>query len=160
MLGAGLFLSITPQTSLWKIYTYQGILGIGAGGLAAIGNTIALHGIRKAEFARPVAWINWVLVLAAAIGVGIQGALFNQRLADALNEIVELQPNLKNMTFGFDVLLKYLDSAVSRDPILLIVRKYVTFAQRDGSCLYLVIGFCSLAASLLLPNENLFNHAR
>ena len=157
ILGASLFTSITAETRLWKIYIFEIILGIGAGGLTAIGNTIALHNIAKDQFARPVTWINWILLLAAATGVAMQGALFNHQISSAVDMIKKLHPEFASLSLGFNVLLEYLHTADDVDPILLLGRKYATFAQRDASCLYLAIGILSFFASLFLPDENLFH---
>lgn len=158
MLGAGLFLSITPHTHVCKVYVYQcilGILGIGAGGVTAIGNTIALHGVPKSQFARPVTWINWILNLAAAIGIVVQGALFDQRLVEAVKELTVLFPDLADVHLDFSSFLGYIKSASPNSPILLIARKYATLAQKDGSCLFFAVGVLCLAASITLPNESL-----
>lgn len=81
VLGAGLFYSLQADSPLWRVYVYEVILGAGCGGLSAVGTTVALHKIETKHFARAVAYINFVLEVAACIGIIVQGALLNKSVS-------------------------------------------------------------------------------
>lgn len=155
ILGSGLFYSINVETHLAVLYVYEVILGIGCGGLVAIGTTVALHEAKRFEYARLVAWINWILLLAASIGIGVQGAILASQLKSALAEIAKILGTSVVRQSSIIDLLAYLKLAGSNIEVVEIVRGHAVKAQSDASLMYLAAGAISLAASLSLRRQKL-----
>lgn len=150
ILGSGLFYSIDLHTTPTLIYVYQAIFGFGCGSLTAIGLTVALDGLEKPDFARVVAWMQFVLILAAAIGVGVQGAILSSQLQTAVKQILAVFPDLDPETLSFSSFLTYIKSASPGDKIVMIGRTNFVIAQQYASLMYVVSAALSLVASLCM----------
>lgn len=151
ILSGGLFYLVAEDTSLWKIYVLEALLGIGAGSLTAIGNVVAFDNVPSNKFAGIVAWMNYLLVIAAALGIGIQGALLTDQLRKALVTIHLSEPGF---TFNSDI-VGILRSAQTDSHVTNLLRAAIVQSQKQASLMYLVSGVLSFAASCSLEHKRL-----